>query len=169
MNKKLVRQITDNAFIAAIYYLLTLIIGDWAFLGIQLRIAEMLIFLVYFRKDFLIGLTVGCFLANLHSPMMPWDLLFGTLATFISALLVSYSRKMFMGIIYPSIINGIVIGVMLFYILEAPFFESIVFVFIGEVVVLTFGYFLFRLLTKDDRFMELIMSERGNGNEEKSN
>lgn len=169
MNKKLVRQITDNAFIAAIYYLLTLIIGDWAFLGIQLRIAEMLIFLVYFRKDFIIGLTVGCFLANLHSPMMPWDLLFGTLATFISALLVSYSRKMFMGIIYPSIINGIVIGVMLFYILEAPFFESIVFVFIGEVVVLTFGYFLFRLLTKNDRFMELIMSERGNGNEEKSN
>lgn len=169
MNKKLVRKITDNAFVAAIYYVATLIIGDRAFLGIQFRIAEMLIFLVYFRKDFIIGLTLGCFLANLHSPMMPWDLLFGTVATFLSALLVSYSRKMFMGIIYPSVINGVVIGIMLYYLLEAPLFESMVFVFIGELIVLIFGYFLFRLLNKNDAFMELIMSERENGDEEESN
>ncbi len=161
MNKKLIRKITDNAFIAALYFILTILVGDRAFLSIQFRIAELLIFFVFFRKDFIIGLTLGTLLANFLSPLMPWDIIFGTLATFISVWLVAHAKNTVMGIIYPTIINGIIIGTMLFLVADAPLFEAIGLVMVGEVVVLTFGYFVFKLIAKNDTFMELIMSERG--------
>ena len=161
MNKKVIRRITDNALIAGIYYIFTIILGTFAYNDIQFRIAEILLFLPFFRKDFVIGVTLGTFLANLQSPLWPWDPIFGTLATLISALLISYSRKMWTGIIYPTIINGLIIGTMLHIVLDLPLFPTMGFVALGEVVVLSLGYAIFALLSKNKPFLNLIMAEEG--------
>ncbi len=163
MKKKLVRRITDNALIAAIYYVMTILMAGYAFYDVQFRFAEIFIFLVFFRKDFVFGVTLGCFLANLHSPLWPWDSIFGTLATLISALLVAYSRKLVMGIIYPTIINGLVIGTMLYILIESPLLPSIGLVAVGEFVVLLLGHAIFKLLSQKKEFLRLIMATRTEG------
>lgn len=159
MKKNHVRKITDNALIAALYYIFTIVLGGAAFYDVQFRIAEILIFLVFFRKDFVIGITLGCLLANLHSPLLPWDAIFGTLATFISALLIAYSRKMYWGIIYPTVFNGIIVGLMLHFILESPLFATIGLVALGEFVVLLLGHAIFSILGKKQSFLTLILAE----------
>lgn len=161
MNKKLlVRRITDNALIAAIYYVITILMAGQAFYDIQFRIAEIFIFLAFFRKDFIIGVTLGCFLVNLHSPLWPWDPIFGTLATFLSALLVAYSRNLFMGVIYPTVINGVVIGLMLHFILKFPLIETMALVALGEFIVLLLGHAIFKILSKKKSFLVLLMAKR---------
>ena len=115
--KKIIRQITDNALIAAIYYVLTIILGGFAFNDVQFRISEILLFLIFFRKDFVIGVTLGCLLANLHSPLQPWDVIFGTLATLLSGVLIALVKTI-LGCIWPTIINVVVVGLMLHIILD---------------------------------------------------
>lgn len=159
MKKINVRKITDNALVAALYYIFTIVLGGLAFNNIQFRIAEILIFLVFFRKDFVIGITLGCLFANLHSPLAPWDPIFGTLATFISAMLVAYSRKLFMGIIYPTIINAVIVGFMLYFVLELPLLATIGLVALEEFVVLLLGFTIFSVLGKKPGFLNLILAE----------
>lgn len=161
MKKKLVRKITDNALIAAIYYVLTILLAGAAFYDVQFRIAEILLFLVFFRKDLLIGVTVGCFLSNLHSPLLPWDVIFGTFATFLSGLLIAYSKKMYMGVIYPTIINGIIVGLMLHLVLHFPLLPTMGLVALGEFVVLLLGHAVFSLLKKQQSFLNLLMADDG--------
>lgn len=164
MKKKLVRKITDNALIAAIYYVVTILLAGVAFYDVQFRIAEILLFLVFFRKDFIIGVTIGCLLANLHSPLLPWDPIFGTLATLVSGLLIAYSKRLYFGIIYPTIINGVVIGIMLHVILSLPLLATIGLVALGEFVVLLFGHAVFSILGKQPSFLNLLMADHRNEN-----
>lgn len=159
MKKKDVRRITDNALIAAIYYVFTLVLGGAAFYDIQFRIAEILIFLVFFRKDFVIGVTLGCLLANLHSPLQPWDAIFGTLATLVSGLLLAYSKKMYWGIIYPTIFNALIVGLMLHFVLGLPLLATMGLVALEEFLVLLLGHAIFTILAKKQGFLNLILAE----------
>lgn len=165
MKKKLVRQITDNALIAALYYVLTIILSGFAFQDVQFRIAEIFLFLMFFRKDFIIGVTLGTFLVNLHSTLLPWDPLFGTLATLISGLLISLTNKKIFGVIIPTVINGLVVGAMLNIILDMPFFASAGLVALGEFAVLTIGYFIFKILEKNETFLNIISTGEVNKHE----
>lgn len=159
MKKLNIRKITDNALVAAIYYIFTIVLGSLAFNNIQFRIAEILIFLPFFRKDFVIGVTLGCLFANLHSPLSPWDPIFGTLATFISALLVDYSSKLYMGVVYPTIINAVIVGLMLHIVLELPLLATIGLVALEEFVVLLLGHAIFSILGEKQGFRNLILAE----------
>lgn len=161
-NKKIIRQITDNALVAAIYYVLTIVLGGLAFYDVQFRISEILLFLIFFRKDFVFGVTLGCLLANLHSPLQPWDPIFGTLATLLSGLLIAFSKKMFLGVVWPTIINAVVIGFMLHYVLNLSLFATMGLVALGEFVVLLLGHAVFSLLAERPSFLNLIMADKRN-------
>ena len=54
MKKRIIRRITDNALIAAIYYVITILLAGYAFNDVQFRIAEIFLFLIFFRKDLLL-------------------------------------------------------------------------------------------------------------------
>src|SRR5574344_952434 len=84
------KKIAQNAIIAAVYFVLTMALPGLSYGQIQFRIAELLVLLCFWRPDFVIGVTLGCFLANINSTLGPWDLLLGTSATFFSCLLVSF-------------------------------------------------------------------------------
>ena len=90
MKNQIVRRLTANAIVAALYFVLTWASSPIAFLGIQVRISEFLLLLCFFNKDYIAGVTIGTLLANLMSPMLPWDLIFGTLATLIAMI---YNKK----------------------------------------------------------------------------
>jgi uncharacterized membrane protein len=125
--------------------------------NIQFRIAEILILLCFFKKDYGIALILGCAIANFFSPLGIIDVIFGTLATAISVLFVMKSKNLMIASLFPVIFNGIIVGLELYYVLSFPLLLSMASVAIGEaVVVMVLGNLIFFKLKKNANFLELI-------------
>lgn len=80
------------AVIAAVYVALTLAFQPISFGAIQFRISEALCILPFFTPAAVPGVTLGCLLGNIAGGAALPDILFGTLATFIGAVL-SYALR----------------------------------------------------------------------------
>lgn len=110
--------------IAAIYAVLSLLpgISVLTFGPVQLRIAEALNVLALLTPWAIPGLTIGCFVTNLASPMMAVDIVFGTLATLIGSLLAYLLRKKTVpALLMPVISNGIIVGIIISIFTESGF------------------------------------------------
>lgn len=98
-NKNRVRHLTEAALIAAMYAALTFAIAPLAYGEVQFRVSEALTILPVFTPAAIPGLTVGCLLANLlgllsgANPAGTLDMVFGTLATLLAALLTYALRN----------------------------------------------------------------------------
>lgn len=138
-------KIAKVGLIAALYTVVTLALGFISYSQIQFRISEMLMFLALFGKEYIIALTLGCFLANVLGPFGVPDIIFGTLATLISGILVYYTPKLlknnkytlFIASLWPTIINALIIGWELYKFFGVPFALAAVQVGFGEFVVIT--------------------------------
>ncbi len=141
--KKYINKIVSAAVIAGVYAGLTYF-GGFMGLGygqIQLRLSEALTVLAVFSPTAVYGLTVGCFLANIAS-FNPLDMIFGTAATLISALLsyrlrnIKIGKIPFLSVLSPVIINGIIIGAELSVLVsvDISFPIMMIFVAVGEAV-----------------------------------
>jgi len=60
---------------------------------VQIRISEALTVLPYRFKEAILGITIGCFIANLFSPFGPIDWVLGTLLTLIAAIITYFLGK----------------------------------------------------------------------------
>ena len=138
-------KIAKVGLIAALYTVVTLALGFISYSQIQFRISEMLMFLALFGKEYIIALTLGCFLANVLGPFGVPDIIFGTLATLISGILVYYTPKLlknnkytlFIASLWPTIINALIVGWELYKFFGVPFALAVVQVAFGEFVVIT--------------------------------
>lgn len=110
MKSKKTLFITEAAVIAAIYTVLVLIFQFSSFGPIQFRIAEALTILPYFTPAAIPGVTIGCFLSAVIAGADILDMVFGSLATLIAAIL-SYKlrRHKFLVPIPPIVVNAIVV------------------------------------------------------------
>ena len=98
--------------IACLYVILTQLpmLSALSYGPVQFRIAEALCALPVLSPWAIAGLTVGCFISNLFSPMV-FDMIFGTAATLIGAVLTYILRKNRpLALLMPAISNGIIIG-----------------------------------------------------------
>ena len=118
------KQLVQIALVAAIYAALTGLFMTISFTPLQLRLSEIMVFLAYFNPLAVIGLTLGCFIANLlFSPAAILDCTFGTLATLLSVGAISYTAKLFKGskkgvwiaAIWPVVFNALIVGAMLYF------------------------------------------------------
>ena len=148
MNNKKVQLIVMNAMIGAAYAVLTILISPIAYGAVQMRLTEIIVLLACYNKKFIPGLTIGCLLANLASPMGLYDICFGTAATLIACLGMYYVKNVFAGVV-----NGLIVGLELYLALELPFMINAFYVFIGEFIVLIIGAFLFKCLEKNKKLM----------------
>jgi len=159
MKNNLIKTIARNAFIAANYVVLTYATSAISFGAIQVRISEALVLLCFFRKDYIYGLTLGCFIANLFSPFLPWDLILGTAATFLSCLGICYCKHLFIATLFPVVFNGLLVGIELTYIFADgwPLWLNALTVGGGEfIAVSVIGYLLYLMLRKNQRFFEVM-------------
>lgn len=118
-SKKRLNYIVTASLIAAAYAALTFLsnIFGLAYLSlpIQLRFSEVLTILPIFTSAAIPGLTVGCFIANIGSFNL-LDMVFGTLATLIAAILtynlknIKFKNIPLLAMLPPVLINAIVIG-----------------------------------------------------------
>ncbi len=110
------KRLSSTAALAAVYALTTLLLAPLSFGVVQCRIAELLCLLPYCFPGSVWGLFSGCVLANLLSGNVP-DLLFGSLATLLSALCVRHcgKRKLApaLACLFPVVLNGLIVGAVL--------------------------------------------------------
>ncbi len=122
MQKAHINYIVTSAFIAATYAALTFFgnIFGISYGPIQIRFSEALTVLPVFTPAAIMGLTIGCFISNIASFNI-LDMIFGTLATLIAALLTYSLRKVtikklpVLSMLMPVIINALVIGLEIYF------------------------------------------------------
>ncbi len=163
MKNDVIKRIASNAIVAALYFVITVVTAPFSYGMIQVRIAEALVLLCFFRKDYTIGVTIGCFLANLFSTMPNpiLDMIFGTLATLISCLAISFMKRLLIATIFPVIANAFVVGAELYFMLQEPFWLSVLFVGIGEIIAVTvLGYALFMIIGRQEGILKAIHAKQ---------
>ena len=153
MKNKKVHVIAMYAMFAAVYAVLTILISPIAYGAVQMRLTEIIVLLACYNKKFIPGLTIGCLLANLASPMGLYDICFGTAATLIACLGMYYFKNVFVGAFIGGAVNGLIVGLELYLALELPFMINAFYVFVGEFVVLVIGAILFKCLEKNKTLM----------------
>ena len=157
MKKMVLRDFLKQTMLAAIYVVLVYIFQFASFGLIQFRIAELLMIFVLFDKKSIIGLTIGCFLANLLGGAIVIDIIFGTLATTIAGFLMLLTKKVpLVSMIWPAVSNGLIIGIILTYGYGfGPLYFTVPSVFIGEFAVLyTLGLPIYWTLKNNKSFIE---------------
>lgn len=125
---------TRAAMIGAVYALLTIIFAPISYGMIQVRIAEMLMVLPYFTPAAVPGLFVGCFIANIYGGYGILDIVFGSLATLLSAYLVMRTGNRYLVPLPPVIINAVIVGLVLHLVLKLPYYLTFLWVGLGQLI-----------------------------------
>ena len=111
--------ITKAAFIAALYVVLTVLSAQFGLSGtnvIRFRLSEALTILPFFTSAAIPGLVIGCFLSNLLTGAAVWDVVFGTVATLIGAVLTyALRRYKWLAPIPPIVANTVIVPFVLRY------------------------------------------------------
>ena len=157
MKNKQTVWIARIAIMAALYVVLTLISYPFSYGLINFRISEVLMLLCFYNKKYIPSVTIGCLLSNIISTVDPFDMLFGTLATLIAAVIMSFIKNRIISSIIPVVVNALIVGVELWDFLKEPLLLCIGSVALGEiVVVMILGNVLFYFLEKNNHFNELV-------------
>lgn len=129
------KNLVTAALIAALYTALGMVFAPIGFGPVQLRVAEALCILVIYSETAVLGVTLGCLITNIfgvftmQNILGPLDIIFGTAATFLAAVIGYKLRNIVVfsvpiaAILAPAIINGLVIGAELTYFLYGSGFS----------------------------------------------
>jgi uncharacterized membrane protein len=126
--------LVQGALIAAIYVVLALAFAPISYGPMQIRIAEILTVLPYLTPAAIPGVFVGCLIANLYSDAGMLDVIFGSLATLIAAILTYRMPKRWLAPLPPVVVNVVIIPVVLYYALELPYWLSVAGVLAGQMI-----------------------------------
>ena len=154
-NQSLLSIIISNALVAATYVVLNVISSPIAFGPIQFRIAEIMMVFPFFNKRYAYGVVLGCLIANLMSPFMIFDIVFGTLATALACVGVMFCKHLIVAVMIPVICNAFIVAAVLTTIGE-PYWLSVLTVGAGELAVMTATYILFMIIKKNKMFFKQI-------------
>lgn len=150
--------LVKSAIVAALYAVLTLLLPMASYGPIQLRFSEIMVLLVFYNKRFIPGLVLGCAIANLFSPMAAFDVVFGTLSSYIAFRLILKSKTLFKASLWP-VLMVIVPALGTYFILAN---DAVLFIMILEfmasefIMVSIIGVLIFKMLEKNDGFMKYI-------------
>ena len=157
MKKINIRFIAESAIIAALYVALTWVLAPISYGNIQFRISEVLMLLVVFNPKYSISLIIGCLVANTTSSLGWYDMVFGTLATMVAVVGMSKTKNIYLAAVWPVLSNGIIVAFELYLALEIDFLLSLLFVSLGEAVVLYLvGIPTMITISKNPQFVELL-------------
>lgn len=138
---KNIRKLTACAIVAALYAVITILTAPLSFGLVQFRLSEALMVLCAMEPFLGVGLTLGCFLANLFSTVTALDMVIGTIATGLACLWTARCKKIWL-LPVPSIVcNAVLVGGMLAFVLfpgnpAAGFVTAAAQVGFGELTVL---------------------------------
>lgn len=159
MNTK-TKALVRASMIASVYILLTYVSSMFGLASgvIQVRLSEILCVLAILFPEAIAGLTLGCFISNILTGCVIFDVIFGTLATFIGALLTYTLRKhRFIALFPPVLSNMIIVPIVLKYAynLNDAWWYMVITVGAGEIIscVILGGIFL-KLLSRNSKILK---------------
>lgn len=135
-NSRTSLYIAQAGIIAALYIALTFVFAPISFGPVQVRIAEALTILPLFTPAAIPGLFIGCFFGNLLGGGIIIDVICGSLATLIGAVLGYLLRKNRWLVPIPAILsNAMIIPLVLryAYLVDLPLILLFLYIAIGEI------------------------------------
>ncbi len=143
--KKNTNSLAKAAIIAALYAVVTLALAPISYGPVQFRVSEAMTILPLFFPEAIVGLTVGCFIANLQGNGIV-DIIVGPLATLLAAFITyligrkikKEPYRIILGILPPILCNAFIIPLTFGLITEAlsMYFINMLSVLGGEAAVL---------------------------------
>ena len=166
------KSIARNAIVAALYAVLTYAFFFISYGNLQVRISEFMVLLCFFNPNYIYGLTLGCIVANIYSPAMsafcsPLDIVIGTLATFLSCVCISLSRRMLIASFFPAIFNGLLLAWEFSFVAGdyslVFFWTNAGFVAAGEVIAISIlGYVIFMIMARKLKNFQTLVDAKFN-------
>ena len=119
-----VRRLVRCAVIAAVYVVVCLVLAPFSYGAVQVRVAEALCLLPVFGAEYIVGVTLGCSVANLLGSTVV-DVVFGTLATLLACLVTYKLRDIRVkGLAIPASLPPVVFNMIIVGAFEITFFFS---------------------------------------------
>ncbi len=147
-NKSL--KVALTAITAALYIALGYIFQPISFLGLQFRVAELIVGMcVLFPLEGLIGNVIGVFFVNLTSPLGPIDLISSIVnipALYCIVLLRNKKFLKYVGGVLYAIIISLYVAIILNFTWGLPIWLMFVQVLVAEVILATLGIVLFDII-----------------------
>jgi uncharacterized membrane protein len=125
-------KIARIGLIGALYAAVTIALAPISYGLFQVRVSEALTVLPFIFPESVLGLFVGCIIANFFGGFGIIDIVFGSLATLIAAYLTSKMPHPVLAPLPPVIVNAVVVAFILKYTTGAPLLLSIGYVGAGE-------------------------------------
>lgn len=107
------RKLCLSAIVAALYAAITIATAPLSYGLVQFRISEALVVLCALEPFLTVGITLGCFIANLFSTVTVLDVVVGTLATALACLWTSRCRTVWLAPLPNVLVNAGLVGGML--------------------------------------------------------
>lgn len=144
--------LTRGALIAAIYIILNIIFAPISYGPVQVRIAEALVVLPFIEPSAVIGLFIGCILANIYGGLGILDVLGGSLCTLVAAYLTYKMKNPKLAPLPPVLINAFGVSLYLHLLFEIPYWLTVLYIGIGEFIACyILGYPLLILLMNNKK------------------
>ena len=150
------KNIAVVSITAALYVALTYMLAPVGYGMIQFRLSEVLCLLAFIDPVYGIGITIGCFFANLSSPFGLLDVLVGTFATLASVICISKSKNLFLASLYPTVFS-LLTAAMIAYMSGVSFVITAAWLCLSEFIVVTLiGYPVFTAVLKNPQIYMLL-------------
>lgn len=145
-------KVVTTSIVASLYASITVALGSFGYSWIQIRLSESLTPLPFLMGlPAVAGLTLGCIIANMFSPVGLPDIIFGPLLTLLAALLswkISAGKKT-LACIYPIVINAVGVSMYVASFYGVPYVMSLLSIGFGEIVAAgLIGYPLLRVMER---------------------
>jgi len=140
-------QLARAAVIASIYIVVSYILLPISFGMIQFRAAEALTLLPMLYPEAILGVFVGCLIANILGGFGPWDIIGGSLVTLLAAYVTYRYRFTPIAYLSPIVLNALLVGAYLSVLLQIPYWLIALSVGAGQTgVILLLGVPMIRFL-----------------------
>jgi len=157
------RILVANGLIAALYVAISLSIQPFAYGPLQFRLPEILNLLIVYNNKYFYGVILGVLITNLFSPLGLLDLGFGVGQSALALGLTILFSRFIKGELNRMVICTLIFTFTMFLIAweialvyKAPFWETWLFVAIGEFIVMAIGIPIIYSLNKRLKFKELV-------------
>lgn len=160
-----IRTLCACAIMAALYAAITILTAPLSYGLVQFRLSEALVVLCCIEPFVGIGITLGCFLANLFSTVTFLDIFIGTTATALACLWTAKCKKAWLMPLPNILCNALLVGGMLAFILfphnlTAGFFTAALQVGFGEAAVMYLLGIPLYFFVKKSGFMKKLLGFR---------
>lgn len=153
-----IKRLTRQSVVAALYVVLTVALAPFGYGPIQFRLSEVLAILPFFNAEYVIGVSVGCFIANMYSTVGAVDMVVGTFHTFICGFIMSKMKNFYLACLVP-VIGMVIIALEIYFMMPNPtgFFLILSELMLSEFAVLyIIGIPFFYIISKNEKVKKLL-------------